>query len=173
MNTHIPKNQELAKIYKEDQADRKKRLWEKDEKLMQARDAARLERTLEMIKANLLKAAEDFYHAAMVLQHSGQLPLYRMAARLARKAANRGYKRENALWLFAAATDRALMTEGKLQKYGTQVKKDSVDGEWYVYQVDPAVTDEERKKFYVRPLKESYARAAELNEEERRRRRGK
>jgi hypothetical protein len=54
------------------------------------------------------------------------------------------------------------MKSGKPQLYGTQIQKDK-DGPWYLWQVDPAVTDEERAKWDVPPLARARARAEALN----------
>ncbi len=54
------------------------------------------------------------------------------------------------------------MLAGKPQKYGTQLVEDR--GQWKVYDVDPAVTDEERAEWGLPPLAEAHARAAELNQ---------
>jgi hypothetical protein len=54
------------------------------------------------------------------------------------------------------------MTLGKPQRYGTQFKRDP-GGPWYLYPVDPAVTDEERARWNVPPLAELKKRAEALN----------
>ena len=58
--------------------------------------------------------------------------------------------------------DRVRIRQGKPQLYGTQFKKDK-DGPWYLWQVDPAVTDEERAKWDVPPLSRAKARVEALN----------
>lgn len=164
-----PTDDELKRIYDEDQKDRLEKLWEKDEKLMAERDAVRLKRILELVERNQLKTPADFLHAAMILQHGRETKHYKLAHKLAKKAAEQGYVPEqneaDPVWLAAAAKDRALMSQGKPQLYGTQFKRDSKDSPWYLYQVDPSITDEERAKFHVRTLAESQKRADDLNRE--------
>lgn len=161
-----PKNN-LKKIYDEDQKDRVEKLWERDEKLMAERDATRLKRILELVEQDQLETSADYLHAAMILQHGSETKHYELAHELAQKAADNGYVPEQGeadpLWLAAAAKDRSLMSQGKPQLYGTQIKKDSKEGAWYLYPVDPSVTDEERARFHVRTLADSQKRADNLN----------
>ena len=158
---------ELKKIYDEDRYDRIKKLWERNKKLFLKRDHKRLKRVLTLVRRNKLSTAADHLHAAMILQHGGKTKYYRMAHKLAKKSADMGYKKQKGevdpLWLAAAAKDRALMSQGKPQRYGTQFKKDSKGGKWYLYSVDPAVTDKERARWHVRPLREAKKTVKKLN----------
>ncbi|MCP6719821.1 MAG: hypothetical protein KJI72_00645 [Patescibacteria group bacterium] len=147
---------ELKLIYDEDQKDRKEKLWERDSKLFVKRDKIRLERILQLIKENKLRSPADYLHAAMILQHGKETKHYELAHEFAKRAADKGYTPQKGevdpLWLSAAAKDRALMSQGKPQLYGTQFRKKSPDGPWHLYEVDPTVTDEERAKLHVPPL---------------------
>lgn len=160
---------EIKRLYDEDQKDRIEKLWERDEKLMQERDNARLQRVLELIAKNQLKTPADRLHAAMILQHGYETKHYELAHELSKQAADDGYVPEkdevDPLWLAAAAKDRSLMSQGRPQLYGTQFRKDSADGSWYLYEVDPTVTDEERARFHIKPLGEAQKRVGELNKE--------
>src|SRR3954452_1437676 len=88
--------------------------------------------------------------------------LYDQASEWATKAVELDPDYPGVRWLAAAAKDRYLMWSGKPQLYGTQFKKDK-DGPWYLWQVDPTVTDEERAKWDVPPLARAKARAVALN----------
>ncbi|HUY69801.1 MAG TPA: hypothetical protein VMU70_02190 [Candidatus Tyrphobacter sp.] len=158
---------ELKTIYDGDQKDRAEKLWEKDPQLMAKRDSTRLKRILELVENNRLKKPADFLHAAMILQHGSEIRHYELAREFAKKAADQGYTPETGevdpFWLAAAAKDRSLMSQGKPQRYGTQSRKDVKDGPWYLYQVDPSITDEERARFHVRPLSELIKRIDDLN----------
>lgn len=162
-----PMRSELGIIYDEDQKDRTERLWEKDPELMAERDLSRLRKVLELVENDQLVKPSDFLHAAMILQHGSETRHYELAHELAQKAADQGYVPEvgevNPLWLAAAAKDRSLMSQGKPQLYGTQSKRDTMEGPWYLYQVDPSITDEERARFHVRPLSELAKRVEDLN----------
>lgn len=149
-------NGELLEIFREDQADRRPAEGEEiDWNVVGPRDDARRARVLEILEAGEMKEAEDFYHAAMVMQHGEELEDYRRAQEWAEQAAEMGLR--SGLWLAAAAEDRWLMNQDKPQKYGTQYRK--VDGRWTLWEVDPSVTDEERAKRDVPPLHEAEARA--------------
>lgn len=138
--------------------------------LMRFRDWRRRRRVQELIAAGALSAPEDFYHAAMILQHGTRLADYWQAHELAKRAADLGYR--PARWLVAAALDRWLMRQGKPQKYGTQY---TTVGKWWqgwrigrkyrLWDVDPATTDEERQEWGVPPLAVAVAYAEALGTE--------
>src|SRR5262245_21169525 len=60
-------NAELKRLHDEDQADRESD--NIDWRVVGPRDEARLKRVKELFAANALRTANDYYHAAMVLQH--------------------------------------------------------------------------------------------------------
>ena len=114
------------------------------------------------IDSHTLIAADDYYHAAMVMQHGAKPEDFALARDLAATAMKLDPKHREALWLYAAATDRWLWRTGKPQIYGTQYKK--VDGKWTLEPFDRnAVTDEERRKHAVPPLAERLRFIDELN----------
>ncbi|HEV7785065.1 MAG TPA: hypothetical protein VGQ28_06985 [Thermoanaerobaculia bacterium] len=157
-----PVNPELEKLYTEDQADRAADMGKIDWSVVGKRDDERRKRVLEIMSQGGGKEAADFVHAAMVLQH-GQAPEdYEHANQWCLKAVELDPDYPGARWLAAAAKDRYLMNLGKPQLYGTQSKKDK-DGPWYLWQVDPSVTDEERAKWDVPPLAHAKARIDALN----------
>jgi ribosomal 50S subunit-recycling heat shock protein len=111
-----------------------------------------------MVEQGMVRTADDYYHAAMLLQHGEKLEHWQQARELAIKAAEMGHPR--ARYLAAAALDRWLMRQGKPQKYGTNSWPDK-DG-WRVWDYDPTTTDEERAEWDVPPLAELLERAKEL-----------
>lgn len=157
----------FKKLYNEDQNDRKENLYHTNSDLAKERDASRLERIIEAVKNKELKTLADYFHAAMILQLGDKTKHYKLAYELAKKAAEEGYRSQEGeadpLWLCAATKDRFLMSQGKPQLYGTQFRKDSADGDWYFYKVDPSITDEERARFHVPPIDESRKKVEELN----------
>ncbi|MBW8875182.1 MAG: hypothetical protein JF614_09475 [Acidobacteria bacterium] len=157
-----PANPELERLYKEDQADRAPDMGKVDWSVVGKRDEERRKRVLEIIAQGGAKEAADYVHAAMVLQH-GQAPEdFDHANQWCLKAVELDPGYPGARWLAAAAKDRYLMNLGKPQLYGTQFKRDP-NGPWYLWQVDPAVTDEERAKWDVPPLARAKARVDALN----------
>lgn len=154
-------NAELAKIYQDDQADRQAGADHIDWKVVGKRDAERLARTREIAAQGGLKQADDYLHAAMVLQHSDKVEDYDQAHQWCLKAVELDPELPVARWLAAATLDRSLMNQGKPQRYGTQYKK--VDGKWILWEVDPAVTDEERAEWDTPSLAEARQRLEQMN----------
>jgi len=152
-------NEELLTMYEEDQGDRSGTI---DWSLVNPRDEKRRQRVKELLAAGEVKAAEDHYHAAMVLQHGRTPEDYKLAHELALKAAEMDPEHGAARWLAAAAKDRYLQNIGEPQIYGTQFRK--VDGKWTLDPIDEtAVTDEERAKWGVPPLATAKKRAEAMN----------
>lgn len=156
-------NAELAKITQEDQADRAVDDIEKiDWKAVSERDAKRRARVYEIIKAGQLKHADDYFNAALVLQHGDRPDDYDMANKLATKSAELDPNKGEARWLAAAAKDRYLWAIGKPQIYGTQFKK--TGDKWTIDPIDEkAVTDDERQRQGVPTLAETRKRLDQMN----------
>lgn len=155
-------NAELARLHEEDQKDRMTQPI--DWSVVGKRDDERLKRTKEIAEAGGLREAEDYYHAAMILQHSSKTEDYDRAHQWCLKAVELDPELPDARWLAAATKDRSLMSQGKPQLYGTQFKR--VDGKMILWEVDPSITDEERAKWDVPPLAEAKKRAEEMNKKE-------
>ncbi len=153
---------ELARLFTEDQADRRVPPGEQiDWDVIGPRDAARLARVKELCRGGALHQAEDYYHAAMVLQHAHEPEDHLLAHELCVIAVDLGH--EPARWLAAASEDRFLMRIGRPQRFGTQFRVDGPDGRWCLSDVDPGVTDAMRVALGVPPLSEAQARAARMN----------
>ena len=117
---------ELAEMHRADQADRQSPInWE----VVSPRDLQRRGRVLEIIREEKLATAEDYYHAAMVFQHSNpgaedySPQQYLLAHALAMIAGFKGH--EQAKWLSAAALDRYLTFTKQEQFFGTQYVRDN------------------------------------------------
>jgi len=158
-----PLNAELARLYQEDQADRAGDLETSDWRAVEKRDAERRKRVQEIAEQGGAKEAADYIHAAMVFQHGATPEDYDRANRWAAKAVELDSDYPGARWLAAASKDRYLMNLGKPQLYGTQFQRVKGTGPWILWDVDPAVTDEERAKWDVPPLARAKARVEALN----------
>ncbi|HEX6904779.1 MAG TPA: hypothetical protein VF789_34045 [Thermoanaerobaculia bacterium] len=154
-------NTDLAKLYEEDQADRAGTLKDTDWAAVEKRDAERRRQVLEIMEKGGARVAADYYHAAMVFQHSIQPEDHDRAHAWCVKALELEPDLKGARWLAAASKDRALMWRGQPQLYGTQFRK--VDGKWILWEVDPSITDEERAKWGVPPLAVAKERVEKLN----------
>ena len=154
-------NPELARLYQEDQGDRAGTLKDTDWAAVEKRDAERRQRVLEIMEKGGARQAADYYHAAMVFQHSVKPEDHDHAHAWCLEALKLDPGHAKARWLAAASKDRALMWRGQPQLYGTQFKK--VDGKWILWEVDPSITDEERAKWGVPPLSVAKERVEKLN----------
>ena len=147
-------NRELMQMFEADQAERQPGAPFVQPAILAARDEWRLKRVREIQAAGGLKVADDYFHAAMILQHGGYAQHFRQAHDLALRAAELDPEHRTARWLAAAAKDRELQSQGKPQRYGTQFRR-ARDGAVRVYKVDPTVTDDERAEWEVPPLAET------------------
>lgn len=151
----------LIELYKVDQADRKNPKLLVDFGKITERDKARRKEVRNILAKKKRFTAKEYYAMAMIFQHGTTITHYRLALRYANKSRVLGY--EEAKWLTAAATDRLLMKQGKLQKYGTQFRKKNAKSKWRLYPVDPKTTDAERANFNVPSLHEALQNEKELN----------
>jgi len=156
-------NEELARLYKEDQADRTPPAGKEiDWHAVSERDLAREARVKELYKTNQLKTGADYYHVAMVLQHASTPEDYLLAHELCVVAMSKG--EERAKWLAAASEDRFLMNIGRPQRFATQYRSDGPNAPLRLYQVGEGVTDELRRELKVPSLAQAKEREAKLNE---------
>jgi hypothetical protein len=153
-------NGELAALYQADQQERinHPRVNTPEYTAMRARDLQRRERVREMA-ADELHTAEDYYHAAQIMNHGDTIDDARNAHLFALRASELGYG--PARWLAAASYDRWQMYQGKPQKYGTNYAYDGRKDR--LWDVDPETTDEERARWDVPPLAEQLRKAQEAN----------
>jgi len=112
-----PSNTEIAAIFAADQADRQQ-LATIDWAVVGPRDEARRTRLRQMLDEGLLRAADDYYYAAMVYQHGETPEDYLLAHALAMTAQAAG--RPDAAWIAAATFDRFLHNVDRAQIFGTQ-----------------------------------------------------
>ncbi len=157
-------SQELAELYKADQGDREN--WAKmshDEQMaVTPRDEQRRKRVMQIVRASQLATSDDYYHAAMVLQHGDKPEDFLLAHELATIAAFKG--RADAKWLAAAALDRFLHNIGRPQHFGTQYKYEG-DSPWTQDPYDRSLPDALRKEFGVPPMREQKKQLEEMNKQ--------
>jgi hypothetical protein len=146
-------NPELKELFEQDQSIRQDDSFFKNAEQAHAFDQMRRMRVLRLLDDDVPKTANDFFHAAMVLQH-GDSPLdYKLSNELCKKAVALDPNHKVAKWLAAASWDRYLHSIGKPQWYGTQFN--IVDGKYYLMKADmDRVTDEERKAVGTRTIQE-------------------
>jgi hypothetical protein len=154
-------NAELARMFQEDQDDRKPGLHGIDWAVVKPRDDARLARTRELYASGALRTGADWWHAALILQHSSEADDYLLAHEMAMAAVVRGD--ENARWLVAATEDRFLMKIGRKQRFGTQYEPADEPGKYRLAPTDPGVTDELRAVLGTPSLAEAKATASRFD----------
>jgi hypothetical protein len=155
-------NEELARLYREDQADRDPKDGKPlDWAVVGPRDRAREERVKELYKLDRLKTGNDYSNAAMVLQHGQKPEDYLLAHELCVVAISKG--NQDARWLAAAAEDRFLMNLNRPQRFGTQYRSTPPDGSVKLYEVDPSVTDAHRRAMNTPTLAKAKEREAEMD----------
>jgi hypothetical protein len=151
-------NQELLKMYENDQSERKNNLYSP------SADAKRLKRAKEMLEEGLLKTANDYYHAAIIFQHGGTPSDYKTAQNLATKASKLDPNNDSAKWLACAAEDRYLLSVGKAQIWGTQFRMLKGETEWSLEPFDrTAKTDAQRIQNSVRTLEQTQVKLDSMN----------
>lgn len=154
-------NAELARIVQEDQGDRKPGLHGIDWAAVKPRDDARLARTRKLYTSGALRTGADWFHAALILQHSSEADDYLLAHEMCVAAVAQGEKR--AAWLVAAAEDRFLMKIGRKQRFGTQYEPADDPGKYRLAPTDPQVTDELRAAVGAPSLAEAKASASQFD----------
>ncbi|HKG53202.1 MAG TPA: MFS transporter [Anaerolineales bacterium] len=152
---------DLVSLYKADKQERinQPRANTTEYKAMRARDLERRKCVMDIVAADELHTAEDYYYAAHIMNHGDTTEDAENAHRLALRSSELGYR--PARWLAAASYERWQMYQVKPQKYGTNYiydgKKDRL------WDVDPKTTDEERAEWDVPPLAEQLRKAQEAN----------
>lgn len=160
-NAHLY-DPELFTMYKEDQAERIPE--EMNWKVVSKHDEQRRAKVKQFIKAGRVKTGYDYFHAALILQHSYKSEDYLMAHQFCKKALELDPNVEQAKWLSAATWDRYLWSVGEPQIYGTQSKMEN--NQWTVEPFDQkAVSDEEREKLNVPSIEETLSRIHQLNDQ--------
>ncbi len=159
---NLPDNAELKRLFDEDQADRRPAPDGKpvDFSVVAPRDRAREARVKEIYQTNGLCTGNDYYHAAMILQHANEPDDYLLGHHFCIVALSKGAIR--AKWLAAATLDRFLMHTNRPQHFGTQYRPLSPGEPMQLYDVAPIVTDALRAEFNVPTLEVARTREREM-----------
>jgi len=148
-------NPELQRMFDEAQSDRLPLTDAKplEPRVLDRRDAARVQRVHQMYEAGTIVSSVDCYNAAVILQHGHTPEDFILSHDLAVLAASMGL--DKAKWLTAASEDRFLMSIGQPQRFATQYTTHAA-GLTRLYTIDPAVTDLHRKMLGVATLSDAY-----------------
>ncbi|MEM1126644.1 MAG: hypothetical protein AAGI71_08335 [Bacteroidota bacterium] len=159
---HLPRadHAELAELHRQDQAGRMARPIDWDALVVEDRERRR--RVQELLDADSVVTAADYFHAAMIFQHGADSTAYRKAHELAQRSVELDSTNGVARWLTAASWDRYLISIGEPQWYGTQSL--TLDGTTYLRRIDTTrVSDPERQRLGVETLSEIRTRLTEAN----------
>lgn len=139
---------ELAALARADQADRVARRPETS-----ANDIGRKKEVYQILAKEELSTSNDYFNAAIVLQHGEEPEDYQQANALAKKAVELNPENTEAKVLIAQSQDRYLVQTNQPQWYGTQrIELGEME---YLYPVDTtAITEQQRAALGVRTLKE-------------------
>lgn len=149
-------NAEMARLFAEDQADRKAPI---DWQAVGPRDETRRAATAKLLADGALATAEDFHAAAFIFQHGNTADDYLLAHTLALAAVARG--KTDSLWIATATLDRYLQAIGQPQVYGTQYSRKT--GAWSQEPYNRTlVSDALRKVLGVRSQAEQAEQMAKL-----------
>jgi hypothetical protein len=158
-------NEELTRIEQEDQSDRTPSAGKSfDWSAVGQRDDARLARVKELYIQNKLQTGNDYFRAALILQHSLAPEDYLLAHELSVVALSKGKPNAGALdarGMAAATEDRFLMSIGRPQRFGTQYRVEDENApvrHYKLYKTDSGMTDELRSLMNVPSLADAKAR---------------
>ena len=126
-------NARLQSLFDQDQAARKSFTPSMDANAVQrfiSADAERKKSTLVILRGGGLKTANDYMHAALILQHGDNSEDYRLAHSLATLAVAIDPSVPSGKWLMAASWDRLMSSYQRPQWYGTQFTFDQKNKRW-------------------------------------------
>jgi hypothetical protein len=154
-------NDELLSLYNADRQDHANQAKANtpEYRSMRARDLRRRKRVMEIMEKDDTFTAEDYFHAAQIMNHGDTPEDAERAHTFATRSSELGHR--PARWLAAASYDRWLMYQGKPQKYGTNYIYDGRQDR--LWDVDPSTTDAERAAWGVPPLAEQLRKAEGAN----------
>ena len=152
-------NKVLQRLFDRDQLEREPKNYTANSLKVMKNDEKRRKQAMLMLTQRKIKTGRDFYNASMIFQHGQKVADFMRARDLAYKSMGLGHT--PARWLFAAATDRFLVSQGKKQKFGTQYRMVALKNKnrktkryFELAPYDKRTTDVVRAKFYVPPLKQ-------------------
>ena len=148
----------IKDIFQEDQADRNNQdFWDRLEYYAN-RDKDRQKQVNQLLAEDKIVDGEDCYYSAMIFHHSPHISDLEKAKTLAQKSIDKNFKPVK--WLYAAITDRILVSEGKPQKFGTQYYLEA--NRKILFDYDVTTTDEDRAEYNVPPLEEILSRQGKI-----------
>lgn len=132
-----------------------------DWKILAPRDSIRRYKVLELLSLGQITTSKDFERCALIFQHGNDSTDYGIALNFISKAIELDSSTNR--WLFAAITDRELLSRNKPQIYGTQFVRKKGE-KWELCVMDTTIVNDEERKFYnIEPLAIIRERVREMN----------
>ena len=156
----VSDNAEMSAMFEADQAAREG--GDIDWQTVMREDAARLRRTRELLDADALNTADDYYNAAFIFQHGDEAEDYLLAHVLAVRSLALG--KAKAEWIAAASLDRYLQSIARGQIFGTQRSMSPIKSANQGRYDRDLLTDKLRVETGVEPLLEQQAKLEEMDE---------
>lgn len=153
---------ELFSLFSADQADRFPKPGESavDWTKVDGKDHIRRALVNRLYQQGKLKTGNDYYRAAVIMQHGKTPEDFLLAHELATAAVVLG--RHTTRWLVAATQDRFLISIGRRQRFGTQYRTDAADPTPALYPIEEGVTDGLRRAMDLPSLQEAKEREAAI-----------
>lgn len=133
-------NLQLADLYNEDKTERLNAESSEDLSVLLVNTRSRLKKLREIIPTLDESEIWNCHYVAYLLQHGESTNDYKLAREYAKKAVALGSRVTK--WLYAATLDRLLISQGKLQKYGTQYQM--INGEKVYAESDGTISESEK-----------------------------
>lgn len=160
----LASNEALSRLQAADQADRTPGPNGIDWSKISARDQARRKAVLKWLASGAIRTADDYFNAAVIMQHGDSVQDATMALAFATLAARLDPGRKEARQMTAMSWDRLLEDKGQPQWYGTQFVRSARTGAWVLYPVQAqVVSEQERLALGLPSLAEDKAHLAAIN----------
>ncbi|MBX9724507.1 MAG: hypothetical protein K2X81_24065, partial [Candidatus Obscuribacterales bacterium] len=137
--------------------------WQTQEMIkMSQQDAERRKRTQELLTNGKLRSADDYYHAAMIMQHGDKADEFLLSHILATASLKLG--RKKSAWLVAASLDRYLMKIGQPQIFGSQFNnlQPADPSKWTNEPYNDKLVSDSLRKIYYQPTHEEIKKRLDL-----------
>lgn len=154
-------NTRLRQLYQADQAERADTALKWQDVL--EHDRSRAAQVKQMLAAGQLKTADDFFHAAAILNHGADFDEFRLANAIAAIGLARFPQNAALMRVYATTWDRMMLAQNRPQWYATQYNQDAQSQLWQLEPVDEQVSEQTRLKLGLPSLAEMREKVASMN----------
>ncbi len=154
-------NSRLRQLYQADQTERGNAALKWQDVL--EHDRSRAAQVKKMLAAGQLKTADDFFHAAAILNHGADFDEFRLANAIATIGLARFPRNAALMRVYATTWDRMMLAQNRPQWYATQYTQDAQSQLWQLEPVDAQVSEQTRLKLGLPSLAEMREKVASMN----------